>query len=150
MPGTARLVFERHRACSRVTTVGAALLPPWTCDPLEAVVRRDGGRSRKVGLVDRVAHQGHTPQGPLLGGLLPLRRVAPRRDLGDAALPDRVPGLTLVKAVQLHRRRRRQQGQRAVIVGCTSGGAALARPAAATTRTAPGQDPKAADHVAKA
>ena len=55
-------------------------------------------------------HQGHTPQGPFLRGFSSLRRVGPRRDLGDAPFPDCVPGLTLVKAVRLHDRPRGQQG----------------------------------------
>ena len=35
-------------------------------------------------------------------------------------------------------------------MGCTGGSAALVRPVAATTRTAPGPDPRAADRVAEA
>ena len=78
-------------------------------DPLDGVVGRDGGRGRKVGLVDRAAHLRHAPQGLLLGRLLPLRRVPPRRDLGDAPFPDLVPGLALGEAEGLHRRRRWQR-----------------------------------------
>ena len=79
-------------------------------DPLDAVMRRDASLSRNVGLVDHAAHKRHTSQAPLFGGLFPLRRVSPWRDLGDALFPDCVPGLILVKAVHLHRRRRRQHG----------------------------------------
>ena len=40
--------------------------------------------------------------------------------------------------------------QKATAVGCIGRGAALARLAAATTRTAPGRDPRAADRVTEA
>ena len=119
----------------------AACLDVHQCDDLlDVVVRYDCGRSRKVGLVDRAARQGYAPQGPLLGGLPPLHRLAPRGDLDDAPFPGRVPGLSMLKAVRLHRRRRGQQGQTATAVGYTGRGVALAWPAAATTHTAPGRD----------
>ena len=72
--------------------------------------------------------------------------MSPRRDVGDAQLPDRVPGLALVEAERLHRRRRREQGPE----GYTGGNVALVRPVAATTRTAPGREPRAADRVTEA
>ena len=42
------------------------------------------------------------------------------------------------------------RAHRAAAVGCTRGSAAEVRAAAATARTAPGQEPRAADRVAKA
>ena len=81
-------------------------------DPLDGVVGRDGGRGREVGLMDRAAHHRHAAQGPSWGGggLLPLRRVPPRRDVGDAPFPDLVPTLALEETERLHRRRQGQQG----------------------------------------
>ena len=44
------------------------------------------------------------------GGLLPLRRVPPRLDGGDAPFPDLVPTYALEETERLHRRRQGQQG----------------------------------------
>ena len=111
---------------------------------------RDGRRSREVGLVDRAAYQRHAPQGPLLGGLLPLCRVPPRRDLGDAPFLHLVPGLAPEEAERLRRRRGQQGPHRAAAVGITTESAAEVRAAAATARTAPGREPHAPDSVAEA
>ena len=90
--------------------LGASLIVHQRRDSLDVVMRCEGGRSHEVGLVDRAAHQGHAPQGPLLGGLFPRCGVSPRRDLGDAPLPFHVQALAVVEAERLPRRRRRQQG----------------------------------------
>ena len=90
--------------------MGAALDVHQGGDPLDGVMGRKGGRSREVDIVDRAAYQRHARHGPLLGGLLPLRQVPTRRDLGDAPFPDLVPGLALVEPERLHRRRRGEQG----------------------------------------
>ena len=153
VPGTARLALVRRRVCSRAATVGAALLPPWTCT--RAVTRWMASWAATAAAAARWASWTVQPtstthrRAPSWEGYFHSAGCRPgaiwamphSRILSRDSPWKRRSGCTAVVE---------GRAQRAAAVGCTGGSVAEARAAAATTRTAPGREPCAADRVADA